>query len=107
MVSYQMVCFTYHEQRTDKSGAGPFVIDRVDPTLLRAGTWSSSWIPKVDHPSIAPENVEAASRVITAGILLAIQAGAFESSDAWNMLLPNYEFEDAEDFLKKAWHGKS
>ena len=88
------------------ASAGPFVVDKVETTLLRAGTWRSSWMPEVDHPSIAPEDVEVASRIITAGILLAMQAGAFHSNDTWNALLPDYKFEDAENFLKRAWYGK-
>jgi hypothetical protein len=70
------------------------------------GTWSNSWIPKTSHPSIPPEHVEIASKTVTAGILLAIKEGAFDCGDEWNKLLSEYEFEDAERFLKKAWAGK-
>jgi hypothetical protein len=47
-----------------------------------------------------------ASRVVIAGILLAIGENAFETGDEWNRLLPDYEFTDAEVFLKQAWYGK-
>ncbi|KAL1652908.1 hypothetical protein SLS61_004528 [Didymella pomorum] len=43
---------------------------------------------------------------LRAGLLSAIDAGAFQSNDAWNVLLPDYKFEDAESFLSKVWCGK-
>ncbi|KAF1939324.1 NAD(P)-binding protein [Clathrospora elynae] len=83
-----------------------FTVDKMKADELERGTWKSSWVPKIDHPSIPPEYVEAASKTIVAGILLAIGARAFESGDAWNRLLPDYDFADAEAFLKQAWDGK-
>jgi hypothetical protein len=70
------------------------------------GTWTSTWVPKIDHPSIPPDYVETASKTGVAGILLAVKEKAFESGDEWNRLLPDYEFTGAEAFLRKAWAGK-
>jgi hypothetical protein len=58
------------------------------------------------HPAVPPEHVESASKAFTAGILSAVDAGAFESNDTWNVLLPDYKFENAEEYLRKAWQGK-
>jgi hypothetical protein len=66
----------------------------------------SEWIPRAEHPSIAPEHVEAASKVITSGIMLAIRDGAFASNETWNGLLPDFEFEKPETFLEREWKGK-
>lgn len=40
-------------------------------------------------------------------ILLAINDGAFEASDEWNKLLPDYKFTDAEAFVRREWRGKA
>ncbi len=74
---------------------------------LQAGVVRSSWIPKADHPAIAPEEGEALAAGFTAGMLLGISAGALSVSDEWNRLLPDYEFARAEDFLTEAWGGKT
>jgi hypothetical protein len=70
------------------------------------GEWNTSWVPKINHPSIPPEQVEVLSRIFTAGILLAMHDKAYQVSDEWNRLLPDYKFTDTEDFLTKAWYGK-
>lgn len=73
---------------------------------LENGTWTAPWLPKVEHPSIAPEHVEAASKAMVPHLLLAFNDGAFECSDEWNKLLPDYKFEQAKDFVKREWSGK-
>jgi hypothetical protein len=70
---------------------------------LEAGTWKSEWAPLAAHPSIPVEQVEAISRALVPNILLAINEGAFETSDEWNRLLPDYEFTDAETFVEQQW----
>ncbi|CEN61260.1 hypothetical protein ASPCAL07922 [Aspergillus calidoustus] len=85
---------------------GPFKIERVKASDFEAGTWETSWIPRVDHPSIPPEQVDVFSKLGVAGITLAISAGAFAVSDEWNRLLPDYEFTALEPFLRGFWEGK-
>ncbi|KAF1829889.1 NAD(P)-binding protein [Decorospora gaudefroyi] len=87
---------------------GPFTVDKISTLGLENGTWTSSWLPKADHPSISvpPEQVERTSKIIVGGLLLAIREKAFETGGEWNALLPDYEFTNAEEFLKKAWMGK-
>lgn len=46
------------------------------------------------------------SKIATSGILLAIGAGGYDTSDSWNKLLPDYKFTDPEEFLTKAWADK-
>jgi hypothetical protein len=86
--------------------SGPFKIERVKASDFEAGTWETSWIPRVDHPSIPPEQVDFFSKLGVAGISLAISAGAFAVSDEWNRLLPDYEFTALEPFLRGVWEGK-
>ena len=84
----------------------PFEIERLKADELDSGTWNSSWMPRLDHPSIPLEQVDMFSRIIVAGLLLAISAKAYSSSDEWNQLLPDYKFTQPEDFLSEAWRGK-
>ncbi|KAE8394149.1 hypothetical protein BDV23DRAFT_147960 [Aspergillus alliaceus] len=87
-------------------GGAPFKIERVKAQDLENGAWKTSWVPKLDHPSIPPEQVDVFSRVIVVGFLRAIAAKAYNISDEWNRLLPDYKFTQAEEFLTEAWHGK-
>ncbi|KAF7591407.1 hypothetical protein BBP40_001568 [Aspergillus hancockii] len=84
-------------------GEPPFAVEKLKVRDLETGTWKTSWIPKVDHPSIPAEQVATSSRFMVAGILLAISAKAFAVSDEWNRLLPDYKFTGAEEFLTEAW----
>lgn len=88
-------------------GGPPFDIQKVTAHAFETGEWKTSWVPKINHPSIPPEQVEVLSRSFTAGILLAIHDKAYQISDEWNRLLPDYKFTDTEDFLTKAWRGKA
>jgi hypothetical protein len=74
---------------------------------LNNGTWKTSWVPKVEHPAVQPEFVEAFSKKIVGSFSLAIGAGCFDVGDEWNRLLPDFEFTDAKDFLRKAWGDKN
>ncbi|KAJ5748290.1 uncharacterized protein N7511_009986 [Penicillium nucicola] len=87
-------------------GGLPFLVERVKAEELKDGTWQTSWVPIVDHPSIPPDQLDVFSRIGVAGILLAFSAKAFVVSDEWNQLLPDYKFTQAEEFLASEWSGK-
>lgn len=70
---------------------------------METAEFASSWLPEVKHPAIAPEHIKAASKSMIGGLLLAAGDGAFDVSDEWNKLLPDYKFEGVETMLKKAW----
>ncbi|KAI1210029.1 NAD(P)-binding protein [Annulohypoxylon truncatum] len=59
-----------------------------------------------DLHTAAPEVVEAFLEYATRGILQAIHRGAYNVTDEWNKLLPDYKFTQVEDFVKKYWGGK-
>ena len=90
---------------TNQPGA-PFTIEKLKADELASGTWHASWLPKLDHPSIPPDQVAIFSRIIVAGFLLAASAQAYSCTDEWNGLLPDYKFTQPEDFLSEAWRGK-
>ena len=84
----------------------PFQIEKLKVDELKSGEWTSSWLPKVDHPSLLPEQVSSLSKSIVAGLLLAMNSKAFQCSDEWNQLLPDYKFTQPEEFLSGFWRGK-
>jgi hypothetical protein len=88
------------------SPGAPFEIEKLKAADLESGAWTSSWVPKLDHPSVPVEQVDMFSRIIVAGILLAVSAKCYSCSDEWNRLLPDYEFTQPEEFLSEVWHGK-
>ena len=83
-----------------------FEIEKLKADELESGTWKTSWVPKLDHPSIPTEQVEMFSRIIAAGFWLATSAKAYLCSDEWNRLLPDSKFTQPEEFLSEAWRGK-
>ncbi|KAH8725747.1 hypothetical protein GQ44DRAFT_614793 [Phaeosphaeriaceae sp. PMI808] len=90
----------------EKVRGAPFKVDRLKAHELEAGTWKSSWLPSIDHPSILPKDLEKDMRDIAASLTLAFGDGAFRVGDEWNRLLPEYEFTSADKFLEEAWRGK-
>jgi hypothetical protein len=90
-----------------KGVGAKFKLDTLKTEDLQNGTWESSWVPRLEHPSIAPENRESASKTMVPGLLLATMEGMFVVGDEWNKLLPDYEFKHAEVFLREAWEGKA
>jgi len=44
-------------------------------------------------------------KILLGGVLLGFSEGAFDVSDEWNKLLPEYKFTGAEEFLTDAWRG--
>ena len=98
------IAFRY-ELTSNELGA-PFEVEKLKADELQSGSWETSWVPKLDHPSIPPEQVEMFSKVIVAGFWLATSAKAYGCSDEWNRLLPDYKFTQPEKFLSEAWSGK-
>ena len=86
--------------------AGPFKIEKLKAEDLNAGIIKSSWLPKVAHPSIPKDQLESLAGILLSGVLQGFGAGAFNVSDEWNKLLPDFEFTPAEPFLGKAWENK-
>lgn len=90
----------------EKVRGGKFKVESFSKAELEAGTWEPSWLPKMDHPSIPPEQVETMSKIGAAGISLGLSNGSFRASDEWNRILPESRFVKAGEFLEEAWKGK-
>lgn len=52
-------------------------------------------IPKADH--------EAFQKAVLTGNVIAISEEAWNTTDEWNQLLPDYKFTSLERFLKQVW----
>lgn len=61
----------------------------------------------MEFPSLPKDQVIQFSKVVLKGFLLCGLHESWKVSDEWNKLLPDYEFEDAEEFLVKHWKGQS
>ncbi|OCL11821.1 NmrA-like family protein-like protein [Glonium stellatum] len=85
---------------------GPFEIERVSAADIEAGQLKTSWVPPMTHPVIPVEEREVFSKEFVIMLMLGILRGAWDVSDEWNKLLPQYEFTSAEEYLRKAWEGK-
>lgn len=73
---------------------------------LEQGKLNTSWVIAKRHAAVKEEEAEALARVVLAGLLLTSANGAWDVSDAFNRLLPEYTFTKAEDFLASVWLGK-
>ncbi|KAK0732089.1 hypothetical protein B0H67DRAFT_566659 [Lasiosphaeris hirsuta] len=90
----------------EKVRGRPFAIERLKAEDIKAGVLKSSWVPLLEHPAIPKDQAEFFSRMF---ITLAMQgslANAWEVSDEWNRLLPDFEFTSIEKFLTEVWAGK-
>ncbi|CAI7645301.1 unnamed protein product [Penicillium manginii] len=87
-------------------GGSKFHVERVKVQDLQNETWSTSWVPRIDHPSIPKEQIDVFSRIVCAGILLATHYGAYSVSDEWNRLLPSFQPTPIEEFLAEWWNDK-
>lgn len=87
----------------------PFTIDRVKLEDLEAGNLKASWTLGKRHPSSTVEEADqlaAVLKTVLIGTLLSSAKGAWDVSDAFNQLLPDYKFVQIEEFLAKVWDGK-
>lgn len=85
---------------------GSFAIDKVKVADLEAGILKISWMPTEGHHSFDQEQ---AARIIKAayiGILLSATKGAWDVSDDFNKLFPDFKFIQMDEFLTEHWTGK-
>jgi len=73
---------------------------------LEAGILTASWKLEASHPSVTGDEVENMLKTVLIGTLLSSAKGAWDVSDDFNQLLPDFKFTEMEDFLTKVWKGK-
>ncbi|KFA65119.1 hypothetical protein S40285_07145 [Stachybotrys chlorohalonatus IBT 40285] len=77
-----------------------FTVDKVKMEDLEAGELKTSWEYEVSHPSISQEMVAVMLKAVPIGILMSSVKGAWDSGDEINRMLPDFQFTDAENFLR-------
>lgn len=70
---------------------------------LKAGKLTASWGLETTHPSVAEEESARMLRLVLIGGLLSCEEGAWDVSDEWNQLLPEFEFTKIEGLHKGLW----
>ncbi|KAM0331649.1 hypothetical protein ACHAQA_003328 [Verticillium albo-atrum] len=93
----------------EKIRGQPFAIEKVTLEDLEAGHLNTSWSLGRRHASFTDpraDELAAVLKTVLVGTLLSCAKGAWDVSDAFNRLLPDYEFTRAEDFLSAAWQGR-
>ncbi|KAH8822016.1 hypothetical protein F5884DRAFT_769710 [Xylogone sp. PMI_703] len=83
-----------------------FTVDKVKIEDLEAGNLKTSWGLEAVHQAVAADQAAAMLRAVVIGMLLSSSKGAWDISDEWNRILPDYEFTPIEGFLTKVWEGK-
>jgi len=101
--------YTYGEiKSSQKISGGPFTVDKVKLEDLQAGHLETSWTLGRRHPSVSDGDADQLADMLKAvltGTLLSCAKGAWDVSDAFNQLLPEYRFVQIEEFLAAAWKG--
>jgi hypothetical protein len=83
-----------------------FTIDEVKLEDLENGVLTSSWRLETSHSSAAGHDVEKMLEAALIGTLIGGVKGAWDVSDQFNQLLPDFKFTQIEDFLTKVWKGE-
>lgn len=83
-----------------------FSVEKVETNDLLVGDLQTSWGLEAVHQAVPEEQASAMLKAVSIGILLSSKSGAWDSSDEMNQLFPDYEFAQAEDFLRGVWGGK-
>lgn len=81
----------------------PFDIEWVKEEDVQVGSVKVSWLPPLDSQDLADlpkEQQEAFQTAVVTGTLVAVTGGAWETTEEWNQLLPDYKFTSLERFLK-------
>ncbi|XXG99747.1 hypothetical protein Hte_006088 [Hypoxylon texense] len=84
----------------------PFTVDWLKLEDIEAEERNMDRFANFDLHASPPEEVQAFLDMALKGILLGISRGAYDVTDEWNKILPDYEFTSVEGFLKKVWGGK-
>ncbi|KAF6814678.1 NmrA-like family protein [Colletotrichum sojae] len=92
----------------EKIRGSPFEVTEPKMQDLEAGVVKAPWFPKIDHAAVPEETRGAVRPVLLAGVLRSLaagasEAGAWETSDTWNRLLPDFEFTQPKDILTQGW----
>jgi len=83
-----------------------FTVEKVKLEDLEKGVLTASWTLAASHPSVAQDQIEKMMKVVLIGTLLSSAKGAWDVSDAFNQIVPDFKFTQIENFLAEVWEGK-
>ncbi|KAN0115166.1 NAD(P)-binding protein [Hyaloscypha variabilis] len=83
-----------------------FTVEKVKLKDLEKGVLTASWTLAASHPSVAQDQIEKMMKVVLIGTLLSSTKGAWDVSDAFNQIVPDFKFTQIVDFLAEVWEGK-
>ncbi|EKJ79542.1 hypothetical protein FPSE_00227 [Fusarium pseudograminearum CS3096] len=87
----------------EKIRGKPFTVEHLKKEDLLAGEVKASWCPVPEHPSIPVAIRKERAPEMLRCLMLGYKDGAFQVSDEWNKLLPDFKFTQPEEFLTEAW----
>ena len=73
---------------------------------LENGDLNTSWGLEAVHRAVPDDQAAGLLKAVSIGILLSSTKGAWDVSDAWADLTPDFKFTPAEEFLTNVWGGK-
>jgi hypothetical protein len=85
---------------------GPFTVDKVKLADLEAGVLKASWTLQAKHHSVSDEKAGEMLLAVLRNILLSGAKDAWDVSDEFNRILPDFKFTQMEDFLAGVFEGK-
>ncbi|KUL83732.1 hypothetical protein ZTR_08649 [Talaromyces verruculosus] len=85
---------------------GSINVTKVKVEDLEAGDLKSSWGLQAVHHAVADDQAQGLLKQVAIGVLLSSSKGAWDVSDDFNQIFPDYEFTSIEDFLTGVWEGK-
>lgn len=73
---------------------------------LEAGDLNSSWSLQAVHHAVPDDQTQALLKQVAIGFLLSSSKGAWDVSDDFNQIFPDFEFTSLENLLTRTWEGK-
>jgi hypothetical protein len=86
----------------------PFTIEKVKLDDLQAGNLKTSWTLGTRHPSFSDDQADQLAAVLKGvliGTLISSAKGAWDVPDAFDQLLPDFNFTKIDQFLSSVWDG--
>ncbi|WYZ39872.1 hypothetical protein EsH8_IV_000213 [Colletotrichum jinshuiense] len=84
----------------------PFEIDRLKLEDLKEGIFKTDFFPQIQIPGISPEEAASFTKVVGIGMTVSTGQGAWEVSDEWNKIFPDFKPTGIKEFLQKTLGSK-
>lgn len=84
----------------------PFTVEWLKKEDIEAEKQNPETFAKFELHTASPEEFQKFLKFALQGILIGISRGAYDVTDEWNKILPDYKFTQVEEFVKEVWGGK-